>query len=191
LACVFAGGSRAQEVGNEPNRTWTRAGSDRNVVARLVEVRYTNGTIVVVRAADGRRFTVPMHGFSETDRVYLRTISGKVREFTDGSFANAVLRSPGPVLVDFWAPWCVPCQQMAPVVDEMAAKYAGTVQVGKLNIDASRTTSLQWRVTSIPTLILFKDGKEVDRLVGATSPQRVKQMLDRLKASRLTALVDR
>ncbi|CAN1491804.1 TrxA Thiol-disulfide isomerase and thioredoxins [Mycobacteriaceae bacterium] len=86
---------------------------------------------------------------------------------TDGTFAEAVLSSATPVLVDFWATWCGPCRMVAPVLEEIAAEKSGQLIVAKLDVDANPATARDYQVVSIPTLILFKDGKPVKRVVGA------------------------
>lgn len=86
---------------------------------------------------------------------------------TDGDFAETVLASTKPVLVDFWAAWCGPCRQVAPVLEEIAAEKAGALTVAKVDVDANPATARDFQVVSIPTLILFKDGKPVKRIVGA------------------------
>lgn len=86
--------------------------------------------------------------------------------FSDQNFADSVLKSDKPVMVDFWATWCGPCVMAGPVVDELADEYKDKVVVGKLDVDANQATAQQYGVQSIPTVILFKDGKEVARKVG-------------------------
>jgi thioredoxin 1 len=86
---------------------------------------------------------------------------------SDASFATAVLGASTPVLVDFWATWCGPCKMVAPVLDELAAEKAGQLIVAKLDVDANPESARQFQVVSIPTLILFKDGQPIKRIVGA------------------------
>jgi thioredoxin 1 len=86
---------------------------------------------------------------------------------TDDSFADDVLSSSTPVLVDFWATWCGPCKMVAPVLEEIASEKAGALTVAKLDVDANPATARDFQVVSIPTLILFKDGTPVKRIVGA------------------------
>ncbi len=86
---------------------------------------------------------------------------------TDDSFAADVLASETPVLVDFWAAWCGPCKMVAPVLEEIATEKAGVLTVAKIDVDANPTSARDFQVSSIPTLILFKDGKPITRIVGA------------------------
>ncbi|HEY7054492.1 MAG TPA: thioredoxin [Mycobacterium sp.] len=88
---------------------------------------------------------------------------------TDGSFAQDVLSASGPVLVDFWATWCAPCRMVAPVLEEIAGEKADQLTVAKIDIDANPATARDFQVVSIPTLILFKNGEPVKRIVGAKS----------------------
>ena len=86
--------------------------------------------------------------------------------FTDANFDEQVLKSTDPVMVDFWATWCGPCQMAGPVVDQLATDYLGKVKIGKLDVDENQQVAAKYGVMSIPTVILFKDGKEVARKVG-------------------------
>lgn len=93
--------------------------------------------------------------------------SGATVEVSDASFADEVLSSNMPVLVDFWATWCGPCKMVAPVLEEIATERASSLTVAKLDVDANPETAREFQVVSIPTLILFKDGQAVKRIVGA------------------------
>ena len=86
--------------------------------------------------------------------------------FTDQNFKKEVLKSEMAVLVDFWAPWCGPCQMAGPIIEDLAKEYEGKIKVGKLNVDESPQTAAKYGVMSIPTMILFKEGKEVGRKIG-------------------------
>jgi len=94
-------------------------------------------------------------------------MSELTKAVTDDSFQHDVLQAPGPVLVDFWAEWCGPCRMVAPILDEIAAEFAGKLTVAKVNIDDNPITPTEYDVRGIPTMILFKDGKPVDRKIGA------------------------
>jgi len=96
---------------------------------------------------------------------------------TDDSFETEVVNSPTPVLVDFWAVWCMPCQIMAPVVEEIATEYGDQLKVAKLDVDQNPQIATQHGIMSIPTLMLFKNGEVVERLVGAMPKQRLMEKI--------------
>ena len=94
--------------------------------------------------------------------------SDAVLELTDDNFEQEVINSEVPVLVDFWAEWCMPCRMLAPVIDELAEEFAGKVKVGKIDTDANREVSVKYGISAIPTIMLFKDGEVVRKFVGVT-----------------------
>lgn len=98
-------------------------------------------------------------------------------KFTTNNFEAEVLKSEVPVLVDFWATWCGPCQMQGPVVEQAAEEMAGTVKIGKLNVDEEGSIAQQYGVMSIPTLIVFKNGKEVGRAVGFQTLEQLKKLM--------------
>jgi len=98
----------------------------------------------------------------------------------DGDFESQILQSEVPALVDFWAAWCGPCRTVGPVVEELAAEYAGKIKVAKLNVDDNKQTPAKYGVRGIPTLMLFKDGQVVDQIVGAVPKNRIKELLDKV-----------
>lgn len=102
-----------------------------------------------------------------------------VTEVSDNSFEQDVLRSDKPVLVDFWAAWCAPCRMLAPTVDAIAEKYNGSARVVKVNVDENPSVSQRFGIKGIPTLILFRGGKEEERVVGATSQESISRMIDK------------
>jgi thioredoxin 1 len=102
-----------------------------------------------------------------------------VREANDASFERDVLEASQPVLVDFWAEWCAPCRMLAPVVEAVAEEYAASARVVKLNVDESPGVSQRYGIKGIPTLILFKSGKEEERIVGATSKAAIARLIEK------------
>ena len=104
-----------------------------------------------------------------------------VQEFNDSNFEAEVLQASEPVLVDFWAPWCGPCRQIAPVVEELAGENQGSVKIGKLNVDEAPSAAQNYGVSSIPTLMVFKNGEVVDRFVGVQPKTRLQEALDAAK----------
>jgi thioredoxin 1 len=107
---------------------------------------------------------------------------GNVREVTDRTFAQEVLHSTSPVLVDFWADWCGPCKAIAPIVEGLAREYEGRLTVATLDVDANPHTASTYRVQSIPTLLVFKDGKPAERIVGAVPKHVIVDTLHRVVA---------
>jgi thioredoxin 1 len=105
---------------------------------------------------------------------------GKPAKVDDASFEQEVLAAPGPVLVDFWASWCAPCQVLGGLLAEVGPDYAGRIRILKLNVEESPQTAARYGVQSIPTMIAFKNGKLVEKKVGLLPLQPLKQWLDRL-----------
>ncbi len=105
-------------------------------------------------------------------------MSEKVFEIGDDDFQSVVLESDIPVLVDFWAPWCQPCLMMAPVVDELAGEYEGKVKFVKLNTDDNRDIAIKYGIMGIPTVKIFKGGKEVGSVSGALPKNHLKSFID-------------
>ena len=99
-------------------------------------------------------------------------------EFTDENFEQEVLKSDQPVLVDFWAEWCMPCRMLAPTIDKLAKDYSGKVKVGKLDTDANRDVAMKYGISAIPTVILFKNGEVEQKFVGLKSEKDFKDALD-------------
>ena len=110
-------------------------------------------------------------------------MSEHVKEVGDNNWESDVLKSDRPVLVDFWAPWCAPCRMLAPTVEAVAANYAESATVVKLNVDDNPAVSQRYGIKGIPTLILFKGGNEAERIVGATSKENISRMIDRVLGS--------
>ena len=102
---------------------------------------------------------------------------------TDASFAAEVERSPLPVLVDAWAPWCGPCRMIAPAIDELARELSGRVRFGKLNVDENPLTAARYDLRSIPTLLVFDGGREVDRIVGLQPKAEIARRLERFRSA--------
>lgn len=102
----------------------------------------------------------------------------KALEITDANFAAEVEQSSVPVLVDFWAVWCGPCKMIAPIVEELAGEYEGKVKIGKLDVDNNPNVAMKFGIRSIPTLLVFKDGKVVDQIVGAVPKPQIVQKLE-------------
>lgn len=107
----------------------------------------------------------------------------KPMELSDDKFEQEVLQSDQPVLVDFWAPWCGPCRVVGPVVEELAGEYDGRLKVAKVNTDENQLNAGRLGIQGIPTLILFRDGKEVDRVVGAVPKAGLKDRIDQVLAA--------
>jgi len=101
-----------------------------------------------------------------------------VLELTDQNFEQEVLKSAEPVLVDFWAEWCMPCRMLAPTIDKIAKDYAGKVKVGKVDTDANRDVSIKYGISAIPTVILFKNGQVAQKFVGLRQEKDFKEVLD-------------
>jgi thioredoxin 1 len=102
-------------------------------------------------------------------------------ELTDQNFEQEVLKSDVPVLVDFWAEWCMPCRMLTPTMEKIAGDYAGKVKVGKVDTDANRDTALKYNISNIPTVILFKSGEMSQRFVGLRPERDFKEALDSIQ----------
>ena len=107
-------------------------------------------------------------------------MAGNVIELTDATFDDVVHNSAEPVLVDFWAPWCGPCKMMVPILNEIANDYAGKAKICKLNTDDARDSAMEFGISAIPTIILFKDGQIQKKWVGLTSKKNITAAIDEL-----------
>ena len=109
-------------------------------------------------------------------------MAGSIMEFTESNFEQEVVNSSTPVLVDMWAAWCGPCRMITPVVEELAGAYQGKMKVGKLNVDDHPSVAAQFRIMNIPTLLFFKGGQEVDRIVGVVPKEELSRRVERVVA---------
>src|SRR5271157_3604743 len=107
-------------------------------------------------------------------------MAGSVKEFTDANWTSEVLDSSIPVVVDFWAPWCGPCRMLAPTIEKLAGEFDGRIKVGKMNTDEYQATRGGLRISAIPTVLVFQQGKEVERLVGVNPETKFKAALAKL-----------
>ncbi len=107
-------------------------------------------------------------------------MAGNVLEFTDANWSSEVIGADKPVLVDFWAPWCGPCRMLAPTIEKLAGELQGKVKIGKMNTDENQDTPGGLRISAIPTVLIFHEGKEVDRLVGVNTEAKFKAALTKL-----------
>lgn len=104
----------------------------------------------------------------------------KIIDLNDDNFEGEVLKSDAPVLVDFWAPWCGPCRIVGPIVEELAEQYDPKIRVGKINVDDNPVTPSHYKIRSIPTLVVFKEGEVVDQLVGAVPKSNIEEMIKKV-----------
>lgn len=119
----------------------------------------------------------------ETVEVTKKAAGNGIVEVTDANFDQDVLKSDKPVLVDFWATWCGPCRAIAPIVEELATEYQGKIKIGKMDVDSNSATPMRYRITGIPTLLVFKGGQVVEQLVGGNrSKDSIAQVLDKYLA---------
>ena len=107
-------------------------------------------------------------------------MAGAVVEFSEANFEQEVTKSSLPVLVDLWAAWCGPCRLIAPIVEELAGTYQGKMKIGKLNVDDHPQVAGRFRIMNIPTLLLFKSGQEVDRIVGVVPKEELTRRIERV-----------
>ena len=141
-------------------------------------------TIIIPCPACGTKNRVPVSRMNSRPicgrcKTALPVNKGEPVRFTDTDFDNLV-NSPGPVLVDCWAPWCGPCRIIGPVVEQLAKEFAGRAVIGKLNVDENPVTAQKYQIRSIPTLLFFKNGRQVDSLVGAVPARQIKEKLSAL-----------
>ena len=107
-----------------------------------------------------------------------RLASGNLKEFTDQNFESEVLKSSEPVLVDFWAEWCPPCKALTPTIEKLADAYVGKVKIGKVDTDSAREVAMKYKISSIPTVLLFKNGQVAQTIVGLRNERDYRAALD-------------
>jgi thioredoxin 1 len=117
-----------------------------------------------------------LRNFGRKDKL----MAGSVTELTDADFDNTVHNSDVPVLVDFWAPWCGPCKMIAPIIEEIAEEYSDKAKICKLDTDEARDSAMEFGISAIPTIILFKDGQVQKKWVGLTSKKDLTEAIDEL-----------
>src|SRR5579863_1057222 len=137
-----------------------------------------------IQASDKRRVSCTMNGCGSARRIMAGV---GVLEVNDANFDEEVLKSEQPVLVDFWAIWCGPCKAIAPIVDGLAATYAGKLKVAKVNVDQNGATPSRYGIRGIPALLFFKDGKVADQIVGYVPQDVIEQKVQRLLAQSAVA----
>ena len=108
--------------------------------------------------------------------------TANVREFTDANFDAEVLKASTPVLVDFWAEWCMPCRMLSPTIDAVADEFAGKIKVGKVDTDSNRDTAVKYQINAIPTVILFKGGQVAKKFVGLTNKDDLSRAINEVVA---------
>ena len=109
-------------------------------------------------------------------------MGNQITHLTDTSFTESVEKNPSPILVDFWAEWCMPCRALAPVLDELAQEFNGKIRFAKVNVDECKDIPAKFGIRGIPTLILFQDGKKVNELVGNQPKDKIRSMLSKVSA---------
>ena len=112
-------------------------------------------------------------------------MAGKTEAVTEQTFDADVVKSPTPVLVDFWAEWCGPCKMIAPIVEELAGEYEGRLRVRKLDVDENGTVAARYSIMSIPTLGVFRNGELIERIVGYMPKEQLRRRIDAALASRV------
>ena len=143
----------------------------------------TTSSVQIVRCQNcGANNRVVVNQSSERSPICGRCKTSLVAEaspiiVTDANYAAEIENSPLPVLLDLWAPWCGPCRMLAPVIDQIASEIAGRARVGKLNVDENPQTAARFRVQGIPTLLILKQGREIDRIVGVQSKEAILRRL--------------
>jgi len=137
-----------------------------------------NAKVINCPKCGAQNRVVTGHGAPVCGRCKTRLdIETKPITITDQNFVAEVEQSPMPVLVDFWASWCGPCHMVAPTIEKLAKELSGKVKVGKLDVDANKTTAARFGVQGIPSMLIFKNGREVDRIVGVQSKEAILQRL--------------
>ena len=141
--------------------------------------------IIVRCLACGTKNRIPANRLNEAPvcgkcRASLKEVvgAGAPREVTDSTFDREVINYPGVVLIDCWAPWCGPCRMVAPILDELASKYRGRAKIVKLNTDENPGISSRYGIRSIPTMLIFRKGDQIDRIIGAVSKQEIARHLE-------------